>query len=377
MRPLLVSRVAGAAIRVHPSWLAIELLLVGTVLFVELPARHAAWPDAARLAVALLAGLAFLGVTVVHEAVHLAVGARVGIPARDSVLHAFGAAAPLDGGGRPPAEFVTALAGPAASAILGLALLGLAAGLAAVDGLVAEALAEIGLVVGLLALATAAVNLVPVSPLDGSRALRAAVAAVAGDRRAADRAVGMAGQAVGWATVVVGLAIAIGLDPLSGILVALLGLFFRNSARSAARGRELGEVIAGMTVREVMEGGLPFLPPAATVDAFALRLEGPGDLTALPVGRPDEVIGVIGLRDLRRVGDPERATLRAVQAMTPLADLPAVGPDDDLAAAVAILGGTRADAIPVVDDGRFVGLLTRYATGRAIGARAAAARAGQ
>lgn len=377
MRPLAVGRVSGAAIRVHPSWLVIELLLVGTVLFVELPAHRADWPDVARLVVALLVGVAFLGATLVHEATHLAVGARLGVPARDVVLHAFGAAAPLDGGGRPSAELVTALAGPAASALTGVVLLGLAVALAPATDLVAEALAEIGLVVGFLALATAGVNLLPVFPLDGSRALRAAAAAIGGDRRSPDRTVGLVGEVVGWAAVAAGVATAIALDPLSGILLVLLGLFLRASARSTARRRELEDAIAGMTVREVMEDGLPFLPPAATVDAFALRLEGPGELTALPVGGPEEVLGVIGLRDLRRVGDPERATLRAVQAMTLLADLPAVGPDDDLAAAVAVLGGTQGDAIPVLDGGRFVGLLTRYGAGRAIGARAAAARTGR
>ena len=374
MKPLRIGRVAGSAILAHPSWLALELLLVGTVLFVELPARRPDWPEAARLAVAVLVGLAFLGATALHEAAHLVVGARLGIPARDAVLHAFGAAAPLDGGGRPPAELLTALAGPAASALVGAALLAVSAALAPAAGLPPEAAAELSLVVGLLAAATAAVNLVPVPPLDGARALRAAVAAVRGDRGRPDRVVATVGQLIGWVVAVVGVLVFIRLDPLSGGLIVLLGLFLRTSARAATRQHELEGAIAGMTVGQVMEAGLPFLPPAATLDAFAIRLEGPGELTALPVGSSDEVLGVIGLRDLRRVGDRERATLRAVQAMTPLADLPAVAPEDDLAAAVAVLGGTRGDAIPVVDGGRFVGLLTRYGAGRAIGARAASAR---
>lgn len=374
MRPLRVARIGGSTIALHPSWLLLEVLLVGTVLFVELPARRPDWPDAVQLTVAVLVGLAFLGVTVVHEAAHLGLGARLGVPARDAVVHAFGAAAPLNGGGRPSSELATALAGPTASALVALALLGLSAGIAPAAGALPEAVAEIGLVVGLLAGATAAVNLVPVSPLDGARALRAAVAAVRGDRGSPERVVGTVGQAIGWVVAGAGLVIFVQFNPLSGALVVLLGLFLRTGARSIARQHELEAAIAGMTVRQVMEGGLPFLPPAATVDAFALRLEGPGELTALPVGGPDEVLGVMGLRDLRRIGDQERATTRAVQAMTPLADLPAVEPGDDLAAAIARLGETRGDAIPVMDGGRFVGLLTRYGAGRAIGARAAAAR---
>lgn len=374
MKPLRVGRVAGAAILVHPSWLLIELLLVGTVLFVELPAQRPDWSSAVRIAVAALVGAAFLAVTVVHEAAHLVVGARLRQPARDAVLHAFGAAAPLDGGGPPPVEAAVALAGPIASGLVGGALLGVAAALLPADGLVAEALTEIALVVGFLALATAILNLVPVVPLDGARALRAIVAAMAGDGRRADRAVGLAGQVIGWAVVVVGLLTAIVLDALSGVLVAALGLLLRGSARTAARRRVLEDAVAGMTVGEVMEGALPFLPPTVTIDTFAERLEGPGELTALPVGGPGEVLGVVGLADIRRVGGVERATLRAVQAMTPLDDLPAVRPEDDLLAALAVLARARVDAVPVLDGGRFVGLLTRYAAGRAIGARAAAAR---
>ena len=376
MRPLRVGRVAGSTLALHPSWLVLELLLVGTVLFVELPARRPDWPDGARLVVAVLVGLGFIGVTILHDAAHVAVGRRLGVPARDAVIHAFGAVAPLDGGGRPPAELATALAGPAASTLGGIALLGMAAVLAPAAGLLPEVVAELGIVVGLLALATAAVNLVPVSPLDGARSLRALVAMGGAGRGRPERVVGLVGQAIGWAVAGAGVLIFVQLNPLSGALVVLLGLFLRTGARTTARQQELEIAIAGMKVSEVMEGGLPFLPPAATVDAFALRLEGPGELTALPVGGPDEVLGVIGLRDLRRVDERERGTTRAVQAMVPLADLPAVAPADDLAAAVAVLGATRSDAIPVLDGGRFVGLLTRYAAGRAIGARAEAARDG-
>jgi CBS domain-containing protein len=361
---------------VHASWLLIEILLVGTVLFVELPLRRPDWADGERAVVALLVGIAFLGVTLLHEAAHQLVGARLAVPRRDVVVHAFGAASPLDGGGRPRAELVTALAGPATSALTAAVLLALAVALAPAAGLVPEAVAEIGLVVGLLAAATAVANLVPVVPLDGARALRSAVALAGGSPGRPERAVGIAGQAIGWAVVGAGAFIFVQLDPLSGALIVLLGLFLRTIARSTARQRELELAIVGMTVGQVMESGLPFLPPSATLDAFARRLEGPGEQTALPVGSPGEVLGVIGLRDLRQVAERDRAAVRAVQAMTPLSDLPAVAPGDDLASVVAVLGATRADAIPVVDGGRFVGLLSRYAVGKAIGIRAAAAREG-
>jgi CBS domain-containing protein len=371
-----LGRIGGSAVAVHPSWLVLEALLIGTVLFVEIPARRPLWSDGVDLAVAISVGFVFLLVTIVHEAAHLLVGARLRVPPRDVVVHAFGAPSPIDGGGHPRAELATALAGPAASGLIAAALLTVAAVLEPVAPLPLKALGEVSLVVGLLAAATAAVNLVPVVPLDAARALRALVAGAKGDRTNPVRVVGIVGQAVGWAIAAVGVVLFLQLDPLSGALVVMLGLFLRTAARSSTRQHQLATAIAGMTVRQVMESGLPCLPPATTVDAFAPRLEGPGELTALPVGSPDQVVGVVGLRDLRRVADRERATTRAVQAMTPLADLPAVTPGQDLAGAIAVLASTRSDAIPVVEEGRFVGLLTRYAAGRAIGARAAAREAG-
>ena len=375
-RGLPLFRVAGIEVRMSAAWLVLGPLLVGSVAVAELPVRQPGWSDGLRWLVAILAVGGFLGSTILHELAHLWVTVALGAPRQDVVVHIFGAPAPLDGGARSPGDEVrVALAGPAASVVIAAALLAGAA-LIPAGGVPVEVAREILLVVGFLSLVVAATTVVPVPPLDGARVLRALALARTGDPARADRSVAAVGRSVGLALIAAGLAILVAVDPLTGILLVVLGFSLRGSMGGVARRHELAGLIAAVTVADAMERELPVLPPQVTLDTFADRLEGPADETVLPVMDGDRLLGVVGLGNLRRVRRRRWPTVRAAEAMTPADRLPVVAPGDTLAAAAEILGRSRLDGIPVVEDGRFIGLLTRYGVGRTLQERIAARRAG-
>lgn len=375
-RGLPLFRVAGVEIRMSAAWLVLGPMLVGAVAVVELPVRQPDWSDGFRWLVAILALGGFLGSTILHELAHLGVTVALGAPRRDVVVHVFGAPAPLDGGARSPRDEVrVAMAGPAASVVIAAVLLAGAALLPA-GGVPVEAAREILLVVGFLSLVVAVTALVPIPPLDGARVLRAIALARTGDPARADRSVATAGRFVGLALMGGGLAIVVAGDPLTGILLVVLGFSVRGSMGGLARRHELDELVAAATVADAMDRELPVLPPLVTLDTFADRLEGPADETVLPVMDGDRLLGVVGLGDLRRAGRAKWSTVRAAEAMIPADRLPVVAPGDSLAAAVEVLGRSRLDGLPVMEDGRFVGLLTRYGVGRTLQGRIAARRPG-
>jgi Zn-dependent protease len=172
--------VAGIPVRIHWSF---GLLLIG----IALPALidPLAGPLEAAYGLALMAAL--LGCVVLHELGHGLVARRLGVGVRDITLLPFGGMARLEmppGRTTPAGEVSIALAGPAVNGALALALLALdwvvsGAATAGPAALLREwgRLSPAGFVTalwlgnGLLAM----LNLLPVAPLDGWRALRAAL----------------------------------------------------------------------------------------------------------------------------------------------------------------------------------------------------------
>jgi CBS domain-containing protein len=72
----------------------------------------------------------------------------------------------------------------------------------------------------------------------------------------------------------------------------------------------------------------------------------------------------VTLADIGRVVPDERATRRVEEIMTGPDRLVTVSPSTPLQAAIDALGSGDYEQVPVVDDGRLVGLLTRAAVVR-------------
>ncbi|GHJ99495.1 CBS domain-containing protein [Streptomyces sp. NPDC003753] len=111
-------------------------------------------------------------------------------------------------------------------------------------------------------------------------------------------------------------------------------------------------------VREVMTPGVvAVLPDASLVEAAQLmRAEDIGDVLVAEDGR---VVGVLTDRDiaLRAVADgadPLTVSARAVCTPDPVV----VGPDDPVSTAVDLMRGHAVRRLPVVEDGRPVGMVS-------------------
>jgi CBS domain-containing protein len=83
----------------------------------------------------------------------------------------------------------------------------------------------------------------------------------------------------------------------------------------------------------------------------------PRSLRAVPVVANQDFLGLMTSDDVRKIDHDRWATTPVEEVMTRSADLPKLAPDDDLGQALARFGdGT---VLPVVRDGRLVGLLDR------------------
>lgn len=182
-----LGRWAGVQIRVHAFFLILALMAWQAVLVGAIPG----WYCLLTLGVLLAA-------VVVHEAAHVALSARLGFVPDQVVLWPLGGLAHVSLPHQPLAELITALAGPLANLAMAsvccLALLFTEPGLLSFDplrppnaehGLDGPMVVAIGFWVNWLLLLF---NLLPASPLDGGRALRAFLWMRVGYRSAASHA---------------------------------------------------------------------------------------------------------------------------------------------------------------------------------------------
>src|SRR5262245_48410205 len=181
-----LGRLAGAPLRVH--WSAILVAaLVGAALY----------PDFGSFGTVVVV-VAFFASIVVHEAAHALVARRYGITTTSIDLWALGGMARLEKEPTTPrAEGWIAAAGPLASLLLGVIGIGGAFVLHAADAPLD--LLRVFAWVGLVNAALGIFNLLPGSPLDGGRIVRAVRWSQHGNRYRAMREAGQAGRFIAWA----------------------------------------------------------------------------------------------------------------------------------------------------------------------------------
>jgi Zn-dependent protease/predicted transcriptional regulator len=370
-----VGRIFGIDITIDWSWSLIFLLLVwylGGVVFAQVGSGlEQTW------ALALVAALLFFASVLAHEVAHAVVARAQGLPVRNITLFLFGGVATIQ---REPAsprgEVLLALVGPLTSLVLGALVLwwgrvstGLLGPGAATPGvlLVLSPLSVLLLWLGHINLALGLFNLLPGFPLDGGRVLRALLWATTHNLRTATRWASWAGQACGWLLIGTGLLLImrlglpfVGAGLLSGVWLVVLGWFLRNAAIHSYRRVVVHDALTGVPVARLMHAPVRPIPADMTVgDLVHGRMMGTEEQT-VPVSEDGEhLAGVVSVDAVRQVPRAawESTPVRAI--MTPLERVTVVTPQDDAGVALDDLASREVDQVPVVENGRLVGVLAR------------------
>ena len=337
-----LARIAGTDVKVHVTF----LLLLGFFAWEGYQTGGAAGAVTESLLI-----LAIFACVLLHEFGHILMAGRFGIRTPDILLLPIGGVARLEQiPEQPRRELAIALAGPAIT-------LAIAAVLYAVlrlsghptSALSAEPAAPFIGQVAAINLYLLVFNLIPAFPMDGGRVLRAALASRLGLVRATRIAAGV-GQllAVGFGLLAI-------LGPFQPILllIAVFVYFGAGAEASAVMTRTMGR---GITVAQMMVTDFRTLPVHATLnDAAQALME--TEQREFPVVDNDGRLEGLLTRDhliqgLSRVGPGGRIG----DAMA--TGLPSVPPSAAFAEALQLLRESRLPALPVLDGGRLVGLLT-------------------
>ncbi|HEU4534621.1 MAG TPA: site-2 protease family protein [Polyangiaceae bacterium] len=372
-------RLFGIDLLVDLGWPAAFLFVSVNLVFV-FSAWHPAWPLAVRVGLALLASLLFFASILAHELTHALAARLFGTRTRSIRLLFFGGVADIER--EPPspvAEFIIAFAGPLASLALGAALsFGalVSADPAAVEGdAFVAALGPAATLAAWLGVSNVAVglfNLLPGFPLDGGRMLRASLWALSGSLARATQWASWVGQLVALALIGAGLAMAFGSDvPLlgtgvaSGLWLVLVGGFIYSAASQASRRCTVRDALEGVPVARLLRAPARSVRPQLDLRSLVEGWQAEGGSRPMPVVEGASLLGLVRPDDVRPVDPASWADTPLRTVMKPLDRLPTASSHDDLDGALAKLVEGELEEMPVLEGGRFVGLLhlsdiTRY-----------------
>jgi Zn-dependent protease/CBS domain-containing protein len=359
-----VARIFGIEIRVQLGWVII-LALIAVIAVGQLTAVD---PELEAVASWILGGLVALGFfvsSVSHDLAHALVARRRGVEVQAIGVSFFGGATPLDPTSPNPSDDAAiAASGPLTSIAIATGLFAISVGVVALGDEFRAAAGVLSVLV-LLNLLLGVVNLVPAYPLDGGRIVRDLAWRRSGSERSGWRAASLSGRVTGIVVIAIGIALLLPNGDITGAMVALTGWFLILSANAVRDRVRLDDLVGGHLVSEAMESDPVTVHPGLTVDTFAAQLlDGESPVTAVPVLQGDEVVGLLGIGQVRRIRPGAWASTRVEDVMVRPPRLTFLSPGDALRGALERMQRAGLDGLPVTEDGRLVGVLTRRAIAR-------------
>ena len=325
-------QVRGIAVFIHWTF----LILLVWVFAMRLGAGESLL--AAAQAVGFI--LALFGCVFLHELGHALAASRYGIKTRDITLLPIGGIARLERMPRDPKqELVVALAGPAVNIAIAAALFAFLFFIRP-GALLLSQLMWVNLFL-------VAFNLVPAFPMDGGRVLRALLARAL-DYTVATNVAARVGQMLAIVFAVVGLLV------FSNPMLLLIAVFVYFGAQAEAHMVRVTNSIQGVPVHEAMTTRFRALSPEDPVQVAAHELtSGQHDF---PVTQGERVVGVLARADLVRALGEGRGNTRIRDVMRSACEV--VAETDQLEKPYELLKDERCSSVPVVRDGRLVGMIT-------------------
>ena len=356
-----IARIFGIEIRVQIGWVLV-LALIAVIAVGQLTAVDPELEAAASWILGGLVAFGFFLSSISHDLAHALVARRRGVEVQTIGVAFLGASTPFDPTSPNPGDDAAiALSGPLTSIGIAALLFGGSVAVVSVSREFNVAAGALSVLV-LLNLLLGLVNLVPAYPLDGGRIVRDIAWRRSGSERTGWRAASLTGRITGFVVIGIGIYLLLPNGDMTGALVALTGWFLVLSANAVRDRVRLDDLVGGHVVREAMEPAPPTVHPGLTVDTFATQLlDGSSPVTAVPVVQGEAVVGLLGIGQVRRIRPSAWAATRVEDVMARPPRLTFLAPGEPLRTALERIQRAGLDGLPVLEDGKLAGVLTRGA----------------
>ncbi|HSF15698.1 MAG TPA: site-2 protease family protein [Vicinamibacteria bacterium] len=351
-----IGRILGFPIRIDLSWLAIVFLLTVS-LSAAFEQSNPELGLASRLSLGLSASFLLFGSVLAHELSHAVVARRHDVGIRGITLFIFGGAAEMvEEPKRPVAELQIAIAGPLMSLLLAIAFASLHQ--SALDS-APSPLLTLAELLSRMNFMLVAFNAVPGFPLDGGRVLRALLWGIWGKLAPATRVAAGVGAFFGVFVIALGFAWIFLLDNfIGGLWFVFIGFFLRNAARTSYHQLTMRGALAGVRARDLMARDVATVGPGSRLADVVGVIILPKGVSEVPVVEGGRLLGMLRLQNIRAREKAAWEWLTAGDVMSRDVLDEAIHPDDESLKVLALVGDEDR-MFPVVEDGRFLGLLSR------------------
>jgi CBS domain-containing protein len=146
---------------------------------------------------------------------------------------------------------------------------------------------------------------------------------------------------------------------LNGLWLAFIGWFLNNAAESSYEQVRLRDMLSGVKARSVMTQECLTVPSGLGVDRLIEDHVLGGGQRCFFVADDAGMEGMITLHNLRGVPREQRTGLTSGQVMTRIDGLVRVHPEDDVWNVLQQMDENDVNQVPVMDNGSFLGMITR------------------
>ncbi len=367
-----IARIFGIEIRVQFGWVLV-VALVAALAVIQVGTAVPSLPGPVQWVLGGAVGIAFFVSAMLHDLGHALMARRRGVTVDSILVSFFGGTTPADA--TAPAagdDLAIAASGPLVSVALGIALAMVALGFDSLGSEIGVALGQIIVVLAVLNILIGLVNLIPAYPLDGGRIVRALAWRRSGTIKGGWSAAASTGRLSGLVALSIGGGLFLTGEITNGAMVALSGWFLILSSRAIRERQKVDTLIGDLLVSDAMERNPTTVQPGLTVDTLAGQLlDGETPTTSIPVMDGSSVVGMLGVREVRRLRRGAWGMTRVGDAMAKPPRMVELAPGAGLVEAVERLHRSGLDGLPVILDGALQGVLTRRSVGQVVRDRTA------
>lgn len=352
-------RIRGIEVTIDYSWFIIFFLGIYLLADILLPSGLENYPVHQYWIMGTITVLLFFLSILAHELAHSFIAIKYGIRVTSIRLIIFGglshvASEPKNG----KQEFLIALAGPAVNMGIGMFFLMVyyyfwMTGRATPVSEISKYLAGGNIVLAVF-------NMIPGFPLDGGRVMRAFLWDRWNDMARATRVVSQLGSSFALFLIVFGiLQFLVTKSLIIALLFLLTGLLMKQSAAGSYQAVMLRRTLEGVNVRQIMTENVVTVDWLISVSHLVHDYIYKYQFTNFPVFDREEFVGMVSLEEVKGVSKDLWDFKQVRDIMVPKEHVACLKPTDDATEALSRMTSSDIGRMPVVEEGRLVGIVSR------------------
>jgi Zn-dependent protease/CBS domain-containing protein len=353
-----IGSIFSVPVRLHFTLILAVLLIAWTLAASFMPAEYPGLSSIQYWVIGVIGAIGLFASVLIHELSHSYVAEKNGLPVKQIVLFIFGGVSEIEEEPKDPGlEFKMAFVGPASSFAIGIVLY-LAWFLLSASDLSPLIIAPMEYL-GMINLLLGGFNLLPAFPIDGGRVLRAVLWKRKNNFIGATKTATRVGVAFSYLFIFGGLALIFFGSLINGVWFMLIGWFLKNGAESSLKQTVVSEALAGVALRDIMTRDVHTVDPDTSVkDVLETRFL-QDKHGGFPVEKDSKLLGLITLEDIRKSPREKWSEIKVGDVMTTCEKLKCASPDEPAVDAFMKMSKQDIGRLPVQEDGKLVGIVTR------------------